>query len=256
MIRHGGLVLGVGCLALVFVMLPGQMLGSAFADMRLMPTVLALALIAARPAITMERRLERFPVRWYHLTIQKTRQNKNPERFPDPVRSGNALVVGLAITGLLFAGARLAGNTISMMRYDAAFTADLAALDAIPPNSQLVSLAVEHCDNTYVPWERERRMHFGGYAIARKHDFSNDQWLIPGGQLLGVHNPAAGAFASDPSEVTHAGACRGRPGMINTVARIPPATRYLWLVETGTARHLPGWHPIRFTPGSVVYRRD
>ena len=35
--------------------------------------------------------LERFPVRWNHLTTQKTRQTKNLERSPDPVRSENAL---------------------------------------------------------------------------------------------------------------------------------------------------------------------
>ena len=49
--------------------------------------------VAPSPQVHVSRiMLERFPVRWNHLTTQKTRKTKNLERFPDPVRSGNALV--------------------------------------------------------------------------------------------------------------------------------------------------------------------
>ena len=48
--------------------------------------------VAPSPQVHVSRiMLERFPVRWNHLTTQKTRKTKNLERFPDPVRSGNAL---------------------------------------------------------------------------------------------------------------------------------------------------------------------
>lgn len=219
--RHGGLALGAACLAGLYFLIPGHVVGSYYADMRLLPTILAIALITMRPAVTARR-----------------------------------LAAGLAIAGLVFAGARLAGNAASMVLSDRQFTQDLAVLKVVPRDSQLVSLVVQRCDQTYGPWLRERRSHLGGYAIARRHDFSNDQWLIPGGQLLQVHNPGAGEFASDPSQLTHPLACNHEPGVVQVAQRIPLVIRHLWLLADGRAPVISGWHPVQFSTGSVLYSRN
>lgn len=217
-----GLLLGVVVLAGLFAVMPGRVIGSAYADMRLVPVMLALALVAARPG---------------------------------PLASVRA-VTTLAVAGLVFAGARLAGNGASLALFDRAMQADLAALDAVPVGGELVSLTTEPCDPSFSPWARERRFHLAGYAIARRRAFSNDQWVIPGGQLIQVHNPAAGGFATDPSEVAHDPGCEHHPGLETVVGRIPRTMTLLWVLDDGRARRFAGWHPVRFTPGSVLYRRD
>jgi len=49
-------------------------------------------------------RLERFPVRWNHLTIKKSRQTKSLERRSDPIRSKTALAGPVARIGALLLG--------------------------------------------------------------------------------------------------------------------------------------------------------
>ena len=79
---------------------------------------------------------------------------------------------------------------------------------------------------------------------------------MPGGQLLRVHAPAAGYFIGDPTQTGSPGACRGKPAAADMVRKVPLAVPYLWILENGVARVFPGWHPIRFSPGSVLYMRD
>jgi hypothetical protein len=219
--RHDGLVLGTILTGCAFVLLPRHVAGTSFADLRLVPMILAMALIAVRA------------------------------EAPCPPR----IVEALAIGGLIFVGARLTGNAVSQALFDRQFSQDLTALDAVPRDAQLVSLTVNRC-GTYEPWLRDRRTHLAGYALARRHAFANDQWVMPGGQLLRVHNPAAGSFSSDMSQLVSAESCEGKPGLWARVASIPAAMRSLWLIENGVPRRFAGWHPIRQTPGTVVYSRD
>ena len=215
--------------------------------MRLVPTMLAVGLIAASPLVAS-------PLVASPLAVSPPvhrRAISRPRVFRHP-----RLVEGLTIAGLVFAGARLTGNGVSMTLFDRQFSQDLAALEAIPRNTRFVSLVVEACHTTYATWNRERRGHLAGYAIGRRHDFSNDQWNIPGQQLLQVHNPAAGEFASDPSQMTTAQACEDKPAMMQLVGRIPMTTRYLWLLDSGPHRAIPGWHPIQFSTDSMVYLRN
>ncbi len=219
--RDAGLGLGALLVSAAFFLLPKHVGGTSFVDMRLVPMILALALIAVRP------------------------------RADSPRRA----IEMLAISGLVFVGARFAGNAISMAMFDRQFAADLPVLDAVPRDSLLVTLTVRPClDND--PWLRERRTHLAGYALARRHDFANDQWAMAGGQLLRVHAPAMGPFTGDPSQTGCPGACRGKPGVTDVVESVPPAVNYLWIVEDGVAREFGGWHPIRKSPGSVLYARD
>ena len=218
--RHRGLALGVVFLTAIYVVIPGTILGSSWAAMRLVPTLMAMALIAVRPPAPSDRRL--------------------------------ALV--LVLGGLAFAGLRFAGNAASLMLYDKQFRNDLAVLDKLPRGVTLISLSVEPCDGTDLPWRRERRSHLGGYAISRLHAFSNDQWVIPGGQLLSVRNPAVGDFVTDMSQFAHYPECEDdERALQHWVRNVPRSGQYLWILYDGIVRPIPGWSPVRTSPGSVLY---
>jgi hypothetical protein len=212
-----GAILSLGC----FLVVPMTAMGSTYADMRLVPMTLAIALIAVRPDALCPRRT----------------------------------VIWFAVVGLAFAGARLAGNAVNLAQLDRQFTRSLSVLPAIPRDSQLVTLSVGPC-LADVPWNDDRRLHLAGYAVARRHAFGNDQWIVPGGQLLKVHNPAAGRFSTQPSQDSFETSCGGKETVFDQVAAIPLTTRYLW-VYGGTRRfRFAGWHPIRAAGDSVVYQRD
>jgi hypothetical protein len=218
---HAGLSLGAILASVAFLLVPKHLGGTSFVDMRLMPMMMAMALIAVRP------------------------RDDRPSR----------MVETLAVVALVFVGARLAGNAASMAIFDRQFTQDLTVLDSVPRDSLLVSVTLKPCMEND-PWLRERRTHLAGYALARRHAFANDQWAMAGGQLLRVHAPVMGNFAGDPSQTGNPGACRGKLGANEVVASVPQAVNYLWIIEDGVAREFGGWHPIRRSSGSVLYTRD
>jgi hypothetical protein len=164
-------------------------------------------------------------------------------------------VATLALCGLLFCAARFAGNGISFAMADRQIARDLTVLDAIPRGSQLVTLLSAPCLPT-PEWALERRTHIAGLALARRHAFANDQWEIPGGQLLRIHNREAGRFDRNPSQLTFYTACTDGPATADAVARIPAAIPYLWVVDVGRPRPFAGWRAIRVAGGSAVYVRD
>jgi hypothetical protein len=220
--RHRGLALGVICLAVIYAIMPGTVLGSAMADMRLVPMLFAMALIAVRPPLSSDRRI----------------------------------ALWLVLGGITFAGARFAGNALSLMLLDSQFDQDLAILDKIPSGATVISLSVEPCEKTFLPWERERRAHLGGYAIARRHQFSNDQWVRPGGQLLRVNNPAVEPFSSDMSQIASYPTCQGEKALSEYVTNVPSSAQYLWILYDGVEDSIAGWHPVLRSPGSVLYAAD
>ena len=218
--RHSGLVLAAVFAAAAFAILPKHVNGTSFVDMRLVPMILAIALVAVRPRQDCPRRI----------------------------------VETLALAALLFCGARFVGNAASLALYGTQFADDLAVLESMPRDAQLITLTLKPCVANE-PWQRERRTHLAGYALARRHDFANDQWFAAGGQLLRVHNQAAGAFVGDPSETSSPTACRGKPAITDLVATVPQAVPYLWLIEDGIVRDFSGWTAIRKSAGSVLYTR-
>ena len=135
-------------LVLVFVLLPRIVFGSAYADMRLAPYLFAIALVAIR-----------FPERRASASRARSRRR------------------------LAFVLVRTAGTTISMWLYDRSYDRELAALDHVPHGARLVSFVGRPCVE---PWAMSRLLHLPAMAIVRRHAFSNDQWVLPGAQLLDV----------------------------------------------------------------------
>ncbi len=101
------LILATGLFALLFLLLPHAALGSAYADMRLLPYVFATALLAIGPV---------------------TRR------------------AGLVAFGALsFFGMRMVGNGWSAFLYDQSYQAELAALRHLPHGARLVTFVGRPC---------------------------------------------------------------------------------------------------------------
>ncbi|WP_433909496.1 hypothetical protein [Sphingomonas yabuuchiae] len=219
------LVLSAAFLFVVYLLLPRVVFGSAYADMRLAPYVLAIALIALRPR------------RGLSLRGAST----------------------LAIVGLLFFVVRIGATTVSYVMYSNDYDRVLSALDHVPPRARLLTfVGRQYCADV---WPSSRLEHVAGLALERKLAYANDQWSMAGGQLLTVRYAPAKRFAHDPSEIVTQRRCRGqwwRP--VDTALKLLPrdAFDYVWLV------HAPrydealtrGLTPIWREGDSVLYRID
>ena len=185
-------------LAAVFVLLPRIVFGSAYADMRLAPFVVAVALIAVRPRLSMTAR---------HAGV-------------------------LAVLGMTFFVARIGGTTASYWLFDRDYDTELAALDKVPRGARLVSFVGTNCRNE---WMMSRLEHLPAIALTRRLAYTNDQWSMPGAQLLTARYDKAGMFAHDSSEIVTPGWCPREwwKPIDFSIARFPrEAFDYVWLIRT------------------------
>lgn len=208
-------------LALAFFVMPRIVFGSAFADMRLAPFVVAVAILAIAP----------------------------------PTSARLARIAALA--GLSFLLVRTAGTTASFLLYDRAFDRELAALDALPRGARVA--AFTHVDCAFE--ERPRLDHIPALAIVRREAFANDQWAMAGAQLLTVRHPQAGVFASDPSQLVTRNSCTAqRWTRIDDALRSVPrdAFDYIWLIAPPPydAKLTRGLTPVWRHGSSVLFRID
>jgi hypothetical protein len=184
-------------LAAVFVLLPRIVFGSAYADMRLAPFAIGVAVIAIRP-----RR---------HLSWR-----------------GGTL---LAALGLAFFLVRIAAGTASYAMFANDYDRELKALDHVPQGARLITFVGMQCGN---PWVMTRLEHFPALALERKLAYANDQWSMAGGQLLTAKYLPALRFAHDPSQIVTSKQCPRewwRP-ITKAMARFPrKAFDYVWLVR-------------------------
>ena len=184
-------------LALVFVLLPRVVFGSAYADMRLAPYIFAVALLAPSPRD------------WSDLRLVRT----------------------IALIGVAFVGLRTAGTTISFWLYDREWDRELAALDHVPPRSRLAVLTGRTCGEN---WMTARIEHLGSLALVRGASFANSQFSMAGAQLLGVRYPEATPFVSDPSHVVIPARCIDHDllRVADALQRLPrQAFDYVWLID-------------------------
>ncbi len=190
--------LGLSALFLlaVFILLPRIVFGSAYADMRLAPFMLAIAVIALRPRPGLS------------------------------IRGASLLALG----GLAFFSVRIAASTASFWLYDQSYQRELKALDHLPQGARLVSFVGETCNNE---WFMSRLEHLPAIALERRLAYTNDQWSMAGGQLLTTRYRVARGFAHDPSQiVTHAQCPREwwRP-IARSLTTFPrEAFDYVWVI--------------------------
>ena len=220
--RHLGL--SALFLLVVFVGLPRIVFGSAYADMRLAPFVLAIAVIAIRPRPGMSLR-----------------------------RAATWAALGLA-----FFGVRLAGTTASYWLYGREYDRVLAAFDHVPVGARVVSFVGRRCNDD---WAYSRLEHVPALLIERRLAYSNDQWSMAGAQQLTTRYRAAKGFAHDPSQIVTDVKCRGewwRP-IDRALLTFPrDAFDYVWMLRP--PRHDPallaGLTPVWRSGRDVLYRID
>jgi hypothetical protein len=209
-------------LLVCFLVLPRIVFGSAYADMRLLPYVIATAVLAIR------------------------------FRGPTNFKLGSAL----AVLGLLFCVVRFGGNTWSLARASDDQQAKLAALDHVPTGARVVSLVGFYCQTS---WVLPRNSHLGAMVMVRREGFSNDQWAMEGLNLLELKYRAPGYFSSDPSELARPNNCRDRGHLqINqSLATLPRDDfDYVWLIDPPEfdPKLVAGLHEVWRGPASILYR--
>lgn len=204
-----------------FLLLPWTIFGSAYADMRLVPYLMAIAILAIRFRGDSDPRLAR----------------------------------NLAVAGFGLYLVRIVGMTLSLGIAADDQEAKLRALDHVPRGSSMVTLTGQPCVR---PWALPRNSHLGAMAIVRRHAFSNDQWAVEGANLLSVRYKAAGHFMSDPSQMVRPSTC---PTDLvwsadRALAAIPrDAFDYVWLIDLPPhdQRLLAGMTPVWRGRGSLLY---
>lgn len=205
-----------------FVVIPRTVFGSTYADMRLVPYVLAVALLAIR--------------------------------FKRDDRS--ALARGLAVLGIAFFAVRIAGNTLSLAAAADDQAGKLQALDHVPMGARVLSLVYDGCGNR---WALPRNTHIGAMTIVRRHGFSNDQWVTEGANLLQVQPRQRGHFAADPSQIVRDRPCAmGAYLTMDAALMAVPRDRfdYLWLIDPPAIdpRLTAGMKLVWRGTGSILYR--
>jgi hypothetical protein len=209
-------------MSLAFVALPRVVFGSAYADMRLVPFLFAMALLAIR--------------------------------FKQDTHLPTARV--LAWVGLAFVLVRVVSTSISLAIAADDQSAKLAALKHIPRGSRVIAFVAHRCDQY---WRLPRNDHLGSMVIVRRLGFSNDQWPLAGSSLLTVRHPEAGRFAFDPSQKVRPPACANADAWpIEVSLRRFPRDRfdYLWLIDPPPFNPalLKGTTQVWSGPGAALYR--
>lgn len=205
------LAIAAGLSFALFLVLPMYVMGSAFADMRLVPYALALALMAAGPRVT----------------------------------GGRTLGVVTALALVFFAG-RSVTTAAAYVEQDRAVGEVTVALDSIPRGARLAFFVVDQCS---AHWTLPVFDHLGGLALARRSVFVNDQWQGPGVNPLIVNYKAAGKFEHDPSQAVIPDNCRRksqRRHLTNALEALPrDAFTHVWIVGQVTDKQT---FPEGFTP--------
>jgi len=187
-----------GLAALAFLLLPFLLMGSAYADLRLLPYAMMVALAGLSPAAG---------------------------SAPQALRR-------IALAGLAFFLLRTAATTASFALYDRDWTRELAALDHIPRGARVLVLAGDTCGQ---PWAHSRRVHLASLAIARRGAFTNAQWRMAGAPLLTVKVQGAGYFAHDPSQVSVPAPCAIDPNLMPQARALAEFPRniftHVWLIR-------------------------
>lgn len=208
----------------VFLLLPRVVFGSAYADMRLAPYMIAIAVIALRPKPGLSIR-------------------------------GAQL---LAAAGLAFFLVRMGATGWSYVIYDKSYDRELKALEHVPVGAKLLSFVGETC---YNEWTMTRLQHLPGMAMVRRFAYTNDQWSMAGGQLLTVRYKQARGFSHDPSQIVTDTKCPRewwRPVAVS-LARFPRhAYDYLWVISPPPydKRLEQGLIPVWRDGNSVLFKID
>ena len=207
-----------------FIIIPWTVFGSAFADMRIAPYMIAVALLAIR--------------------------------FRD--RISPRLGAALAVLGLSFYAVRLGAVALSLKIAADDQRSKLGAIAQLPVGARVVTMVGYPCRKS---WPLPRNTHIGGMVIVRRDGFSNEQWTIEGANLLTLRYREAGVFSADPSQMVRPNRCAiPNASTIDRALTILDYKRaqfdYLWMIDVPPwdRRLTAGMTPVWRGPGSILYR--
>ena len=167
-------------------------------------------------------------------------------------RSAAALIALLAFG---FVAARTAATTISYVRYAKDHDHWLQALPHIPKGARVVAFIAPPCPRG---WNVPRIVHLPSMAIVRRDAFANDQFEMPGAQLIEVGSSIPRAFAYHSSEQVRLPGCdRPEPLLSDRIAAVPQgAFDHLWLLGVDRANRpkQPWLEPVWSDERSALYR--
>lgn len=205
---------------LAFLILPVRVFGSFYADMRLAPYMMIVALLAIG-----DDKLTPRSRKW------------------------------LMAAGVAFLALRISLTTATYVERERELDAHLEALAAIPEGARVATLVSLPCP---VEWDLPWLGHVGSMAIARKSAFANDQWVTGGMNLLSAHYPKAGRFISDPSSIVFPESCGGNGATMHRSVREIPADAFthVWIVGLPPEEHPARQNFIQIWrgPDSALYR--
>ena len=205
-----------------FVILPRIIFGSAYADMRLVPYLMAVGLLAIRFRGRPDRRMAQV----------------------------------LAVVGLLFFATRTIANTVSLGIAADDQSAKMKAIDQMPRGARVISLVGMDCKEY---WPMLRNGHLGAMVVVRREGFSNDQWLLEGVNLLDLKYRAAGYFAADPSQLVRPNRCVDPLHRMidDSLTHLPRKDfDYVWLIYVPpyTPETVADMKPVWRGPDTILYK--
>lgn len=187
--------------ALAFLALPAFYAGASCIDMRILPTTLALAVLAiGAPA------------------------------------GDDRLAGRLALLSTGFFVMRLLTSTIAFALFAQGQEAALRAVDVFAEGSAVLVLVDEPAADN---WDNPRLSHIAGLATARRRVFTNEQWALPGQQLVHPRHRRAAPYDRDPSQLIYPATVQGGGDFDRAIASFDRASfDYVWTIgfPAGRAR--------------------
>lgn len=203
---------------LAFLALPAFYAGASCVDMRMLPMTLALAVLAIRAPLGEDR-----------------------------------LAGRLAVLSTGFFAMRLLTSTLAFALLAREQAAALRAVDVFRKGAAVLVLVNEPAADN---WDNPRLSHIAGLATARRRVFTNEQWALPGQQLVHPRHPRAAPYDRDPSQLIYPATVRGGGDFDHAIASFDRATfDYVWTIgfPKGRAR-ATDLAPVWSDGGSAVYR--
>lgn len=187
-------------LAMLFVVAPGAIDGSALIDVRLLPVAIMLALGLQD---------------WSRVSLPVAR--------------------GVALAGVALLGVRLAATSHGFAAYDADYKGQLAALDRVQPGAKVLALVEHSCLRE--SWRTSRTDHLPSLASVYRGAWTNDNWAVPGLHMLTPKFRPGPGYSADPSTFVWSPGCSGGKLLrgVDQAMRGAPLEKvdYVWLIDTG-----------------------
>lgn len=183
-----------------YVLMPPDLIGSGYSDLRLAPYALALAALAYRPAT--DTRLAR--------------------------------LIGIVALALLIG--RTAWQGYTYWRLNTGYARQLAALDHVPLGARVFGFARVEC---FGDWSSDRLDHVNRMATVRRQAFSNDTWPPAASQTLRVRPAMLAGYDDFDSQKFTRPECRfhDNQSIDGSLAALPrDRFDYYWLIGISPAQ--------------------